>query len=294
MSTSSDGLEVKTANSTYKLPRQNGGWREFACGWGAAVINVGCTYPINKMIFRQMLHGINIYNAFLEIKSEGMYFLYRGMLPPLCQKTFSMSIMFGVYEEVKGPLIDNGMNKYAAKATAAMISGTSEAILMPFERIQTLLSDSGYHNHFRNTYHAFKVVGNQYGFKEYYRGLTPILLRNGPSNVGFFIIREEFQARMPVFDSELKRTLAEFMCGASIGLLLSTVFYPLNVVKIAMQSKIGGDFENFWKVLIQIYHERGGTIRGIYKGIHTNCSRAIISWGVMNTAYEHLKTFICN
>lgn len=54
MSTSSDGLEVKTANSTYKLPRQNGGWREFACGWGAAVINVGCTYPINKMIFRQV------------------------------------------------------------------------------------------------------------------------------------------------------------------------------------------------------------------------------------------------
>lgn len=54
MSTSSDGLEVKVSNSSYNVPMQNGGWREFACGWGAAVINVGCTYPINKMIFRQV------------------------------------------------------------------------------------------------------------------------------------------------------------------------------------------------------------------------------------------------
>lgn len=29
-------------------------WKEFACGWGAAFINVTVTYPINKLIFRQV------------------------------------------------------------------------------------------------------------------------------------------------------------------------------------------------------------------------------------------------
>lgn len=29
-------------------------WKEFACGWGAAFINVSVTYPINKLIFRQV------------------------------------------------------------------------------------------------------------------------------------------------------------------------------------------------------------------------------------------------
>lgn len=29
-------------------------WREFACGWGAAFINVTVTYPVNKLIFRQV------------------------------------------------------------------------------------------------------------------------------------------------------------------------------------------------------------------------------------------------
>jgi hypothetical protein len=29
-------------------------WREFVCGWGAAFINISITFPINKLIFRQV------------------------------------------------------------------------------------------------------------------------------------------------------------------------------------------------------------------------------------------------
>lgn len=29
-------------------------WREFVCGWGAACINITVTYPVNKIIFRQV------------------------------------------------------------------------------------------------------------------------------------------------------------------------------------------------------------------------------------------------
>jgi len=32
--------------------------KEFFCGWGAAVINVSVTYPINKITFRQV-HSVN-------------------------------------------------------------------------------------------------------------------------------------------------------------------------------------------------------------------------------------------
>lgn len=28
--------------------------KEFICGWGAAIINVSVTFPINKIIFRQV------------------------------------------------------------------------------------------------------------------------------------------------------------------------------------------------------------------------------------------------
>lgn len=274
-----------------KLEATKFNWKEFACGWGAAFINVTVTYPINKIIFRQMLHGLKARSAFFQLRDEGLYYLYRGLLPPLCQKTMSLSLMFGVYDEVRRPLILAGFNEYGAKTIGAMVAGTTEAILMPFERVQTLLSDAQYHSKFKNTVHAFKAL-RVYGLGEYYRGLTPILLRNGPSNVGFFILRDEIHKRIPETNSKTIRTMMEFFCGAFIGVVLSSFFYPLNVVKIAVQSKIGGEYESPWRVLVQIYHERGSKVRYIYNGVHMNCSRAFLSWGVMNTAYGHIKAII--
>lgn len=68
---------------------------------------------------------------------------------------------------------------------------------MPFERIQTLLADSHYHTRFKNTSQAFHYVCMNHGYRELYRGITPILFRNGPSNVLFFIMREEAATHLP-------------------------------------------------------------------------------------------------
>jgi len=61
--------------------------------------------------------------------------------------------MFGVYEGTKRPL-NNYVPPVIAKITAAMLSGTTEAVLTPFERIQTLLQNQNYQQQFRNTTHA--------------------------------------------------------------------------------------------------------------------------------------------
>ncbi|GFG31361.1 hypothetical protein Cfor_06087 [Coptotermes formosanus] len=45
-------------------------WREFLCGWGAAFINISITYPINKLIFRQVrnssCHHISCVSVYLK------------------------------------------------------------------------------------------------------------------------------------------------------------------------------------------------------------------------------------
>lgn len=132
-------------------------WREFACGCGAAFVNIGITYPIYKMIFRQMLHGVKITSAFSQLRHEGFMFLYRGMFPPLAQKTISLSIMFGVFDGTRRYLVDDyHMNAYKAKIIAGITAGTVETALLPFERVQTLLAHSKYHEHFANTAQAFR------------------------------------------------------------------------------------------------------------------------------------------
>jgi hypothetical protein len=55
-----------------------------------------------------------------------------------------------------------------------------------------------------------------YGFKELYRGLVPILARNGPSNAVFFILREEALEKLPKRDGNLVH-LQQFLSGALIG-----------------------------------------------------------------------------
>lgn len=134
-------------------------WREFACGWGAAFVNITVTYPIYKMIFRQMLHGVQLNQAYGQLRSEGFMYLYRGMFPPLAQRTISLSLMFGVYDGTRRPLVEFcGMGQYPAKTIAGLTAGSVEAILMPFERVQNLLADANYHQKYKNTHHAFRLV----------------------------------------------------------------------------------------------------------------------------------------
>lgn len=94
-------MNIAYDKSPLANPFQKFDSREFACGWGAAFINIICTYPLYKTIFRQMLHGVKIETAFMQLRHEGLIFLYRGMFPPLAQKTLSLSLMFGVYDGIK-------------------------------------------------------------------------------------------------------------------------------------------------------------------------------------------------
>ena len=52
-------------------------------------------------MFRQQLHGIRIPKAVGQLYKEGVWNLYRGLLPPLMMKTTSMAIMFGTYHQYK-------------------------------------------------------------------------------------------------------------------------------------------------------------------------------------------------
>lgn len=45
---------------------------------------------------------------------------------------------------------------------------------------------------------TFRYVWTHYGVKELYRGIIPVLYRNGPSNAMFFILKEEADSKIPM------------------------------------------------------------------------------------------------
>lgn len=239
-----------------------------------------------------MLHNVGVNSAVQQISNEGVLFLYRGILPPLLQKSVSTSLMFGIYESCHTRLLDHGLSKLSCSIIAANIAGSTESLLTPFERIQTLMQTNRYHDEFKNSHHASRVLVTEYGLKEFYRGFVPVLLRNGPSNALFFVLRDKAHEYLPKPHTFIGTTTNEFVIGAVIGAFGSTVFYPLNVIKVHMQNQLGGPYQSVWSAVNEIYHARDGSLSKFYRGVHMNYTRSFISWGVINVSYEHLKNFV--
>ena len=272
--------------------------REFVCGWGAAVINICTTFPINKVMFRQMVHGVRATRAVDQLKKEGLANLYKGLLPPLMSKTASVSLMFGSYSSYRHFLDRNQeacpwilSSKMTRLSVAAFLSGSTEAILCPFERVQMLLQSRDFSSQYKNTFKAMKKMTN-FGVKEYYRGMTAILLRNGPSNIMFFAVKERSNNFNPS-DNYWLDLLEHFVTGAVLGAFISTTFYPLNVVRTKMQTVApGSPHLSIATAAKMVYQERQGSLRKIYYGVSINCTRALLSWGIINVSYEVLRSLL--
>ena len=264
-------------------------WEHFAAGAGASAVNILATFPIFKIVFRQQLDGLRLSVALSQIKAEGYRYIYRGVLPPLLQKGVSVSLMFGVYHGFQRKFNQSfpTMPVTVNNSLAAVVAGSVEAILTPFERIQTLLTHRKHHDRFQNTLHTVLEL-RMYGIKEYYRGMSAILLRNGPSNAIFFGFRGYLKEKFPEAETSVENTLQDFICGAILGATISTLFYPLAVVKMNMQRHVGGEFWGVKQTLQDILNRRSGRLSKLYRGAFMNCSRAVVSWGIINASFEIL------
>ncbi|XP_069486475.1 mitochondrial nicotinamide adenine dinucleotide transporter SLC25A51 [Ambystoma mexicanum] len=266
--------------------------KHYFCGYFAAVTNIAVTFPIQKVLFRQQLYGLKTRDAIRQLQMDGVRNLYRGICPPFIQKTTTLALMFGLYEDFSSLLhLHTNAPELMTRSMAAVLAGTAEALLTPFERVQALLQDYKHHDKFTNTYQAFKMLRG-YGISEYYRGLVPILLRNGASNVLFFGLRGPIRQCLPKAKSPSGDVVNDFICGGFLGAVLSLIFYPMNVVKARMQSQIGGEFQSFRQVFLLIWMERDGKVSHLLRGAHLNCHRSILSWGIINATYELLLRFL--
>lgn len=262
--------------------------KHYLCGLCAAFTNIVVTFPIQKVLFRQQLYGLRTWDAVRQLRRDGLRTLYRGILPPLMQKTTTLALMFGLYEDFSALLLSHvRAPELLTRSAAAALAGTTEAVLTPFERVQTLLQDYKHHDKFTNTFQAFKVL-KAYGLREYYRGLVPILLRNGPSNVLFFGLRGPIKQCLPEATSYSSHMVNDFICGGLLGAVLGILFFPVNVVKTRMQAQIGGEFQSFSKVLAKIWLERDRKVVHLFRGAHLNYHRSVLSWGIINASYEFL------
>jgi len=119
-----------------------------------------------------------------------------------------------------------------------------------------------------------------------------IVFRNSTANVIFFASREKAQSYFPQNSTSLSIYFYNFISGGLIGAMISTIFYPVNIVKARMQTQLGGPFLQPHHVFTLIYNERGQQAKELFRGIHLNYTRSILSWGIINATYELCKYFL--
>ncbi|CAH8646286.1 unnamed protein product [Heterobilharzia americana] len=184
------GTDTSLPDSYYRVHNVDHPFYEFLFGAAAYSVSVVALFPLYKTVFFQQLDGISWVQALIRYRIEGLRMAYRGVLPPLLQRASSGALMFGVQSTTERLLVNHpATSSYPPvlqKFTSATVAGWCEAILMPFERVQTLLQNRDYHGRYKNTFHALMTVTSDHGVKELYRGLIPVLYRNGVANGLYF------------------------------------------------------------------------------------------------------------
>lgn len=139
---------MTTANSIITFSEMSSSRTEYIAGLGAGVASVLMTFPLNKISFRQSLWGFHFMDALRQLSVEGTVSLFRGVLPPVLIKSINSSVMFGTFTSYRNwlqihPSLSESMSAHPLQCTflAAMMAGSTEALLTPLERVQMILQD---------------------------------------------------------------------------------------------------------------------------------------------------------
>jgi hypothetical protein len=281
--------------------------REFTRGALAAVVNVVITYPLAKLISRQAFEGLPVRAAWATLMDDlRQQHLFRGIGPPLLQRALASGAMFASYDfffhalrrAKYGAAVDAGDARAATdmheeawpvRVGAAFLAGSSEWLLTPLERTQTLLQHRKYHTVFPSARATWAAMA-PFGLREFYRGGSAILMRNGPANALYFSLRDVAHDALPASaaPSEAWDAARHFVSGAVLGAGISSLLYPLNTAKMVMQLEYGGaPHRSVASTLVAVVKQRGG-VKGLYAGAHLNAARSLFSWGIVNAVYEAL------
>ncbi|VDO04089.1 unnamed protein product [Rodentolepis nana] len=283
---------IENGKTSFHVPR------EYVCGAVASMTNLIIVFPLHKTVFFQQLEGVRFSAAFARLRLEGLTHLFRGLLPPLLQRSTSASVMFGFQSQSQRFLNRNEatvkLSPYLKTIISATMAGSLEAALTPFERVQTLLQSSNNSLLYKNTSRALYSLLKSHGIHELYRGCTPIFLRNCIGNIFYFVGKDRLMESGQYQDLPSgQRHLTDFLIGGFLGSTIGVIIYPLNVAKCQMQSVVGTKFTSLRSSVLTLLNERQHVkIRRLYSGLPANVGRSLLSWGIITMVYEWLLTFI--
>ncbi|KAF5383954.1 hypothetical protein D9757_007353 [Collybiopsis confluens] len=290
-------------------------------GTTAGAIEAFITYPTEFIKTRSQFGGKKL--APLQIiretlKTKGVLGLYSGCTALVLGNATKAGVRFVSYDQFKNMLADSEGKVSAPRSLvgvfisifllseilprvditvsqllAGLGAGMIEAIfaVTPSETIKTkLIDDANRPNpQYRGLIHGTATIIRQEGLSGIYRGLFPVMMRQGANSAVRFTtystLKQVVQGQARPGQT-LPSTIT-FGIGAIAGLVTVYTTMPLDVIKTRMQSlEARSQYRNSFHCAYRIFTEEG--LRRFWTGTTPRLARLVMSGGIVFTVYENI------
>lgn len=239
-------------------------------------------------------------DAFFKMaRLEGVRSWWKGLSPTLVMAVPSTVIYYTSYDQLK---VKFGFRPDKVNIVAPLFAGSiartiAVTAICPIELVRTKLqSRQGYS--YRQLMDVIRTAVRQNGFLSLWRGLSPMLLRDVPFSILYWIGYELFKLQFFITLSPQYIPIIPFMAGSLSGAIAAVLTNPLDVVKTHMQVELGEALHSpgrmlgtgsIVSVVRNIVREHG--LVGLYAGMTPRIAKIAPACAIMIGSYETCKSY---
>jgi len=283
------------------IPKREKAIHSLFAGATAGAIEAFVTYPTEFVKTRSQFGGKKeglIAIVRNTVRTQGITGLYSGCSALVVGNAMKAGVRFVSYDHFKHMLMDSEGKMTAPRSLLAGLgAGMTEAIfaVTPSETIKTKLIDDAKRPHpqYRGLVHGTSMIIKQEGIFGIYRGLFPVMMRQGANSAVRFttyatlkqFVQGNARPGQPIPSS------ITFGIGAIAGLVTVYTTMPLDVIKTRMQSlEARQQYRNSFHCAYRIFTEEG--IFRFWTGTTPRLLRLTMSGGIVFTIYENIIRII--
>ncbi|KAI9275171.1 mitochondrial carrier domain-containing protein [Helicostylum pulchrum] len=212
-----------------------------------AVITMSFMNPLDVVKTRlqeSSKNGTNQYKGTIDglskiLKNEGIFALWRGLLPGLVMALPSTAIYFVGYDYIRDTIrgsryANSALDNYSPLWAGGLARTMSALVVSPLELFRTRMQSAEGINGFGDVWKGVSRMVQIEGPRALWRGLLPTMLRDVPFSGIYWMGYEKIKHRLSE-GNDLSHFQTSFIAGASSGMIAAIITTPFDVVKTRRQ-----------------------------------------------------------
>ncbi|KAL8779504.1 MAG: hypothetical protein Q9213_006916 [Squamulea squamosa] len=268
-------------------------------GGVAGGVEAIATYPFEfaktRVQLRNESGAASSKNPFLVVgqvfRKEGYRALYKGCSTLVVGSIAKDGVRFLAFDAIKNSFADpeTGAMSPFRNLFAGMCTGVvaSTFAVTPTERIKTaLIDDARTAKRFQSSFHAVRLIYQEYGFLGMYHGYAGTTLKQAGATafrLGTYNILKDFEKSRHIDQS----TITNFANGAVAGTVTTYATQPFDTIKTRSQSAKGASTVEAFRSILA---DEG--VRGFWRGTTMRLGRTVFSGGILFTVYEEVAAVL--